>query len=351
MKLTNFRGQILQEVMPRKIDLIDKKILYILSQNCRVSNTALAKVLKIKREVAAYRIKQLLNDKIINGFFTFVNQRKLGFQIFKVFIKLVRVSDENKIIEELLDKKEVTIIGTCSGSFDLYFNITARSLEEFDDILNGIIQKNSHLIREYVILNIMREDSTGGSIVVGSHEETLKLLEINETKGSTFYKEFNQQQGIRSKELKISDLDEIDKKILLMLRFNARATLKEISEKVDITPNAVKTRMSRLVNDGVIKTFMPMLSYSTLGYQWYMIFLNLVGVPESKPHSYFKQHPNTLWSIKCIGPWNYQVSVFAKDNLEFHKVLDEIRNEFKDNITYFNSIMIFNQFKFEPRIE
>ena len=50
--------------------------------------------------------------------------------------------------------------------------------------------------------------------------------------------------------------------------------------------------------------------------------------------------------MKLIGNWNYQFSVFAKNNAEFHKILEEIRNEFSENIISYDSLVILNQQKF-----
>ena len=47
--------------------------------------------------------------------------------------------------------------------------------------------------------------------------------------------------------------------------------------------------------------------------------------------------------MKLLGKWDYQFSLFAKDNTEFHKVLDEIRTEFADNIISYDTIIVFNQ--------
>jgi Lrp/AsnC family leucine-responsive transcriptional regulator len=344
MKTSNFMGQVLQDIVPQKIDLIDRKILYMLSSNCRISNTAIAKALKIKREVVAYRIRNLISRKIITGFFTLMDSRKLGFMIFNVYVKLSRFAEEEEIIKELVKKKEVTIVSMCGGEFDLYFYVTTRTLEEFNKMLNDFLQKYHPVIQEYVVHNFMHEYPAGNNVLFEDFaEEAKNVPKVVETKGSTFQKEFKQPK----KEAKIS---EIDKKILSILKFNARITLKDIAKKAGITSNAVKSRIGNLVSGGVIKAFIPLISFSALGYQWYMVFLNLSGLNENKLHSYITQHQNIEWCIRCVGAWNCQLSVFAKNNKEFHKVLNEIRDSFSENITYFNSILIFNQFKFESRV-
>lgn len=355
MSKDNFKGQVLQEVMPQKIDIIDKKILYILSKNCRISNTALAKALKIKRDVVAYRINQLLIKKIITGFFTLIDSRNLGFMVFTVYIKLRNVNDENEIIEYLRNKKEVTIVSSCSGGYDLYFYAATKKMEEFEVLISTFFQKYSPIVRDYVILNFLREDPAGNSVIFSDFSpKTIECLDITEAKGSTFNHEFSQlsnNDSSPSQNTSYFKIDETDVMILTILRFDARATLRDISEKVKITPNAVKSRISRLVSNRVIKCFTPLISFSSLGYQWFMILLNLVGVKESRLYKYAEQHPNIEWCIKCLGPWNYQLSVFASGNKEFHKVLNEIRTEFREEINHFETLIIFNQFKFEPRVE
>jgi hypothetical protein len=66
--------------------------------------------------------------------------------------------------------------------------------------------------------------------------------------------------------------------------------------------------------------------------------------------TYLRQHSNILWYIKFSGRWNYQFSIFAKDNTEFNRILNEIRTEFSENIISYDSIIVFNQFKFVHRV-
>jgi DNA-binding Lrp family transcriptional regulator len=98
MKRTNFKGEVLEDVMEQKIDLVDRRILYLLSNNCRISDTAIAKTLRTSREVISYRVKQLMAKKLISGFATLMDPKKLGFVVYTIFIKLGKIKDEIKII-------------------------------------------------------------------------------------------------------------------------------------------------------------------------------------------------------------------------------------------------------------
>ena len=345
MRAEDFRGQVLQDVMPQQIDLTDKKILLLLSQNCRISNTAIGRHLRLAREVVAYRIQQLIKREIITGFFTLIDQRRLGFETFRVFIKLMNVTKENVMISSLLGREEVTLVSLCSGRYDLYFSVSVRTPEEFESFINSFLQQYATSINDYTILTFLHQDAMGNSFILGDGEVKDGSLMINRDKGSAFLDVFKRQNNKKQK-----ILDEKDKLILKYLLFNARAQLREVSDYSKVPLSAVKTKMQYLIESGFIKRFMPLISFAALGYQWFMVFLQLVGVNDKKLVIYMETNPNIEWYIRTIGPWNYQLSIFAKNSKEFHSIMNLLREEFKENIIFFDSILIFDQLKFGCRI-
>lgn len=60
-------------------------------------------------------------------------------------------------------------------------------------------------------------------------------------------------------------LDEIDTQILALLREDARRTISDIAERVNLSPAPVKRRIERLERSGVIAGYTVMLDHSTLG--------------------------------------------------------------------------------------
>ena len=61
-------------------------------------------------------------------------------------------------------------------------------------------------------------------------------------------------------------LDETDERILAELTDNARATFAEIGEKVNLSPPAVKRRVDRMLDTGVIKGFTTVIDRNALGW-------------------------------------------------------------------------------------
>lgn len=64
----------------------------------------------------------------------------------------------------------------------------------------------------------------------------------------------------------MTKIDEIDIEILRELQENARKSLKEIAEKVGVAEGTVYNRINKMRSAGIIKKFIPVIDYSTFGY-------------------------------------------------------------------------------------
>lgn len=327
-----------------KLDLIDKKILYLLSENARFSNTYLAKKLKIKRETIAYRLKRMMEQDFLHGYLTLLDHRRLGFKNYMVYLKLKTLTNEKELLNYLFNFEEISRLKNCSGSYDVQIVFSVKSEEEFSELFEKITNQYHQIIQSYDILEILEEDFLGLSLVL-NREETENLGSL-EHKGSTFQKEFEKASQVLAE----PDLDDKDRLILEKLKLDGSLSLKELSGQAGLAPIAVENRIKKMIWGGVIKRFMPLASLSQLGYQWWKVFFKFKNLDKQKFFTFLKYHPNVLWYMKLLGRWDYQFSVFAKDNAEFHKILDELRTEFADNIINYDSIIIFNQFKYMQRV-
>lgn len=326
-----------------KLDLTDRKIIYLLSLNSRISDTFIAKVLRIKRETVAYRIKRMINEDFLHGTLTLLDHRKLGYKNYLIYIKLKKLVDEEALLNFLMGLNEVTRLKNCSGIYDLQAIFTVKDEEEFTAYFDKVISKYPESIQNYDIMEILEENFLGLEFML-NNEEKNGLNKI-ESKGSSFQKEF---ANIKPEtEVK---LDENDKKILEELKLNGELSIKNISLKIGLDQGSVKDRIKNLVLSGVIKKFVPIASLAVLGYQWWKVFFKFKNLNKAKFLTFIKLHPNILWYMRLLGKYDYQVSVFAKDNSDFHKVLDEFRIQFADEIITYDSIVVFNQFKYVQRI-
>ncbi|MFA6460775.1 MAG: Lrp/AsnC family transcriptional regulator [Candidatus Woesearchaeota archaeon] len=348
MRINHYIGQHDWKAMPQKIDVIDKKIAFLLCKNSRLSNTAIAKALKIKREVVSYRIKKMVERDFLYGFITRINPRKLGFMIHFVYLKLKTPSNEKELMNELVEHPEITNLKNVGGRFDIYMEITTKNVEEFDHFLRKILDKHGEMVHDYSILQSVSEKPMDLDLLLEENNKELNRLKtLTESKGSSFHKELETQ----SKDNHPVELETLDKQILNIIKLNCRSNLKDIAKEVHSNYPLVHRKIKKMIENGVITTFTIFFSLAHLGLQMYPVLFNLRNLDENKFLTYLDSHPYVLWSHKLVGNWNYQVNIFARNNAHFHDILNDIRENFSENIVSFDTMMVFSSLKAVQRVD
>lgn len=348
MRIEHYIGQNDWKAMPKKIDLIDKKIAFLLCKNCRLSNTAIAKTLRLKREVVSYRIKKMFEQEFLTGFVARINPRKLGLLTYFVYLKLKTPVHEKEIIDELVKYPEITNLKNVGGKFDIFIEVTAKDVHEFNGFITQILDKYGSVIQEHVFLNNIAEGDMGVDILLdGDKKELDKLKSLTESKGSSFHKELSSF----NKSHQVIEIDEVDKKILHNLKMNARTNLKSLANDLKSNYPMITRKIQRLVKEGAIINFTSYPTLAMMGYQMYQVMLNFRNLEENKFITFLNVHPNFTWYHQLVGDWNYQVNVFAKSNAHFHDIINDLRQEFPENIVSFDTVMVFNAFKAEQRVD
>lgn len=76
------------------------------------------------------------------------------------------------------------------------------------------------------------------------------------------------------------ELDWVDKEILTVLRQDARMSMAEIGRRVHMSRVAVRQRINRLIEEGVIEDFTTVVNAKALGYDVHAFFeVEVVGWP------------------------------------------------------------------------
>src|SRR3989339_237252 len=95
-----------------KLDKIDLKLLAELDKNCRTPSTILAKKVLKSRQAVEYRIEQLTQKRIITSFNTAINPHRMGYKLFKIYLKLRNLPEEkNKLLDYLKSSAQVYWMG------------------------------------------------------------------------------------------------------------------------------------------------------------------------------------------------------------------------------------------------
>ena len=129
-----------------RIDLKDKKLLYWLDQNSRATNKELGRRIGLSEQAIGYKIRRLEDEGFIKKYVTFVNTPALGYEHYKVLLRLrnVTLEKEKEIITLLVKNENIRWVVSCSGKWDINFSIVARGSEDFTTIYRNI-EKLCHL--------------------------------------------------------------------------------------------------------------------------------------------------------------------------------------------------------------
>ncbi|HII72656.1 TPA: Lrp/AsnC family transcriptional regulator [Candidatus Woesearchaeota archaeon] len=140
-------------------------------------------------------------------------------------------------------------------------------------------------------------------------------------------------------------LDNKDKEILRLLNENARLTSKSIGQATNISREVADYRIKRLMKNGLISGYITLVSDRKLGYETYLILLQLQSYTkddEQRIIDYLKNHPYSKWVLKCSGDWDIQLVIVAKNKNHLAKIIDEIDNFCGKNLRKIDLTIIIN---------
>jgi len=315
-----------------KLHKKDLKILQELDLNARQPTSKIAKKVGLSTELTNYRIKQLEKKGIITGYYSLFNVALLGYNLYKIYIKLQNISieKEKEFIDYLVKIPEVGLVATISGNYDLEIGIVGENLIKFHEILEKIT-------KDYGIY-IKAKDVTTNIEMWQYNRKYLFQKNPDIRKFYFFGKE------------KSKEYDETDLKIIHFLAHNGRKNNTEIEKTLKISRKVIGNRIKKLVNNKIILGFRPLLNRDKLNLAYFRVLIKLQSIKEDRLNrlfEYFKVHPNIVYLIRSIGPWELEIEVEIEDSKKCHDLVLNIKDKFHDIISDTQIIEIFQDFKYE----
>ena len=136
-----------------QLDAIDRKMISILSQDARISMTALAEKVHISRAHCHARLQQLQATGVITGFTVNVDPQKLGFGASAHVILKLRQHNWRALRQQLLDIPEICHVTLTGGPMDVLLLVRAKDTADlrrvvFDEIqlLPGVVDTQTFMI-------------------------------------------------------------------------------------------------------------------------------------------------------------------------------------------------------------
>lgn len=311
------------------IDWKDRQILFQLDEDGFQPASLIAKKIRLSKQVVGYRIVELERKKILRRCCVIVNEARMGYAFFKIYMKYRNV--DKKIEEELIqffnNHPKVGLTDTCDGRFDMFIGVWAKDIHDlykvyrdffgrygkyFEDISLSIVETAYNSKRGYLI-----GEGTAAKVPLfgGAIEHDPKI-------------------------------DELDKKILAVLSKDARSRLVDISKDLEITPHAISYRIKNMKKSGIIQGARIVLDRNKLGFLSYKVLVKVDFFDEKELNRFLAhatQHPNIIDIDLCLGEWNIELDVEIEDYDAFRKLMLELRTNFSNLIKSYDSLLVFHE--------
>jgi DNA-binding Lrp family transcriptional regulator len=297
------------------IDSTDKMILWYLAQNARIGETALSNLVNKSREAVSYRIKNLEKHKIILGYSLYLDFAKLGFQGYKVYLKLKNdPKQKEKFFLDLKSRSNVFWLALGDGVWDVGITFIAKSNEDFYFLKSDLFSKYSNLILEKFTGSLVSPIAFGEKFL---HPDFVPQAANLSEEGETF------------------TLSDEDRNLLSILFSNSRLSLVMLARKSNLSIDQVKNRLGGYLKNGIIKRFYAEIDYSRIAYEFYKTFVYLSTLSREEEDAIFqfcKQHPNIVNFVRVISPWDLELEIIVENYSAYSKTLNLFKEKFKDNV-------------------
>lgn len=313
-----------------KLDAKDKKILTLLDENARYTNSQIAKKVKLSKPAVEYRIQRLIKNKAIFQFYSIIDFTKLGYSQYKIYFKFqdVDLNSEKQLIDFWIKNKNSVWVGQVRGEWDLAVSILAKNNFEFGKIVSDFMNKFSKFV--------LKKD-----VLLTEYSPIYAREYLTETKPSDF------TYGVPSE---IYKLNETDKKILKELSVNARINVLNLADKTNLTRDVINYRLKKLVKEKVIVNYRCYLNLENIGINQYKIIFrtkNLEEENEKKIKEFVASHKKATQFLKLIGSWDLEIEFETLDENELYEILTEIRKKFSNIIRDFDILRIVKTLKYD----
>lgn len=317
-----------------KLDSTDRSILYELDKDSRQPVSDIAKKLKLSRDVVGHRIKRMVDSKVILGFHPILNVYNLGYCPYRLNLKFKPMPPESEkgLFDYLKKNERVGWLVSCEGAWEMSMVVWAKDVYDFQDFLSELLEKYGACIEKKKIAIVHKLMLYSRACLLGD-ETAAKGVEKSEVVS----------------EGKPMKLDESDWDLIELIEQDSRISLKELSKKLSLSPNAVDYRLKRLLSRGVIQGFRIAPNYELLGLKYYKVYFHFSEYPRKtieKMIDYARKNPFVVYIDDAFGGGDLELEFQVNDRETFLSQLLMLRKKFDNIIRDYDIVTFDNEYKF-----
>ena len=139
-------------------------------------------------------------------------------------------------------------------------------------------------------------------------------------------------------------IDKIDKHIIEKLITDGRVSFANIAKEINLTDVAIKKRLERLKQKGIIKNISAEIDFNRIGFL--EIANLLISIEPNKQKEIEKKlidNNDIIQITEIIGNYNYLIKIIAEDKADLKFVLDNIYKI--DGINNINILSVLKEIK------
>jgi len=145
------------------------------------------------------------------------------------------------------------------------------------------------------------------------------------------------------------DMDAIDRRLLIELLRDARTSLRRLSEERNVSPATLHNRLTRLVQEGMIRGFTALVDYTKLGYSLSAVIMAKV---DGKHLVEFEREiantDNIVAVYDVVGEYDVVLIAKFKNVEDLDNFLKQLLKNPKVERTY--TSIVLNTVKEDPRV-
>lgn len=123
----------------------------------------------------------------------------------------------------------------------------------------------------------------------------------------------------------MKNIDETDRQLLSILQDNSQVTIRELSERLNLSSTPIHERIKKLEKGGYIKGCVTMLDYKKLGYGLQAYVMDTLQIRTQEALNNFveqiNQIPEVMESYYVSGQWDFLCKVCCVDMDAYHAML------------------------------
>jgi len=320
-----------------ELNLKQKKILKLLSINCRFSNKDIGKSAGMSEDAVAYQIDKLLNHEKIAEFNVQFFYPMIDYTSYHVWVRL-----KSGKIEEVKKINEVHSINSSHGKYDFQILVFAKSKRNFIEVLKKIksnvsIQKIAHS----KLVGIYKSFSN----IIPQIDVSVKIPKNSKR---FEYALDNEKYPLPSLDKKIK-LDAVDNKIINELMKNPRASFQKLAEATGLNHETIRYRMRKFVKENFITNFGLIHDFSKYGsyVNYFLIDLNKKKLDRKKFEEFLNSTRNIFYCAELEGKYNCIVYISTKDPKELGEIYGKFREVLGDSIKEIDMLFMDKILKYE----